>query len=166
MQEVILPVVARNISVADLVAQVMGVRARTVHQLAEHALSDHVQERKLRFAIAAVFEQHDGYAGLFARAHELPAFVDRRGAAHLHRHAFAAVHREHRQLDMRLPPRHDDGRIHVGPIYARLRLGRAKGLLTALYTNQFLCPHDAVLVAVAHGRDFDVRHIEQDVKLG
>ena len=73
--EVVLAVMAVDVPVADLLPKVMLIAAPAVDHLAEHALTDHVQQGHFLPVVAAVLKEHHGDAGVLTDAHQLPALV-------------------------------------------------------------------------------------------
>ena len=136
-----------------------------MHQLAEDALADHVEQRHLGVVVAAVFQQHQRDAGLLARAHELPAFIERRRAADLRADDFAMLHGIHGDERMRRPARHNDDRLDVlaGVDLAIIR--GAEGDDAARLAHMLLRRLNAILVDIADGRNLHVGHRQQQVEL-
>jgi len=102
-------------------AQVVLISTLQMHQLAEHALPDHVEYRQHVAPVADVFQQHVGRARHLLRGQHAPVIIERHA-----RHDFAAdgdvlVHRFDRLLCMPLPRRHDEyridarGGVHLAP---------------------------------------------------
>ena len=166
MEEVVLAIVAVDVAVAHLVAKVVGIRAGAVHHRAEHVLMDHVQQRQLGLAVAAVLQQHDGNAGFLAGMHQLPALVDGCAAADLHGRALAGADGLNGQRDVGLPAGHDDHRVHVAAVDAFVGVRGAEGGLAAGVGHGLLRALHAVGVYVAHRGDFHVGHVQQHLELG
>ena len=84
-----------------------------VHDLAQQALADHVEDRQVVAAIAPVLQHHVGHAGLFVRIDQFPALLERERRGHLAGGVLAGLHGIHRHRDMPLPRGRNDHRVEV-----------------------------------------------------
>ena len=165
VQEVILAVVAVDVTHADLLPQVMLVAAAAVDHFAEDALLDHVQQRHLFLVVAAVLQQHQRDAGSFAHMHQLPAFLQAGRAAYLHRGGDAVLHRVDGDAGVSLPAAEDEHRLDVRAAGHVLVAAGALGTDALLVFDGVLGLLHAVFIHVANHDNFHVRHGHQAADL-
>ena len=107
-------VVASFRTVGDFVPQVVLVAAFAVYDLAEQAFTHHLHYHQFVPVIAAVFQQHAVDAGLFIGVHQLPAVVQRIGAAHFGTGLLAAFHGVAAGGNVVFPCGGHHNHVHVG----------------------------------------------------
>ena len=105
---------------------------------AKDSLVDHVQQSELFLAVAAVFQQHAGNAGLFADVNQLPAFVYAGCAANFHGNALACAHGLNAQRDMGFPTSHDDDSVNILAVDALGGIGGTEGNVALGFFNDLL----------------------------
>ena len=91
-------------------AEIVGIRSVAVDDLPHHPPPYKGGREELEFAVAAVFQEHEGRFGLLVDADELFAVLHRIGAAHFERRHFARAHAVGGDRNVRFPRgRNDDG---------------------------------------------------------
>ena len=94
-------------------AEIVGIRSVAVHDLPHHPPPYKGGREELEFAVAAVFQEHEGRFGLFIDADELFAVLHRIGAAHFERRHFARAHAVGGDRNVRFPRGRDDDGVHL-----------------------------------------------------
>ena len=92
---------------------VVDVSGLAVNDLTKQPHPCHVERKKLRLAVAAVFEHHAVAARLLARLHLLPELFDSERTGHLGEHMLAVEHGAHVDRMVRFPVGDGIHNIHV-----------------------------------------------------
>ncbi len=139
-------------AVGELAAQVVAVAARAVRNLAEDALPHHVRHHQLAAAVAAVFKQHAGHAGLLRGVHERPAVLEVVGAADLDPGVNAGAHGLAGEGDVGDPVRENQHGVDVEREQLGIDFRRDGGGQPVLF-HALAGGFDAVVVEVADADD-------------
>ena len=139
-----------------LAAQVVNVGRLAVQQLADDALTDHVEVEQFLPPVAHVLHVHAVAGGLLGRVHELPHLVEGDGDRRLDEHVGAGLHGGHAHGRVGLPGGGDDDhvRLHLGehrPV--EVRVAEVELRFVTLGHDALLGPLGEVLVEVADRND-------------
>ena len=91
----------------------MKITARTMDDIAEIALTSHIEGKKFKEIVAAVLKHHTMSFGAFGCFHQLPAFIKRTGCRNLHSDMFSMFHGINSHWCMKIPACADIYQVNV-----------------------------------------------------
>ena len=147
------PVVAVFLAAGDFIPQVMMVAAGTVDNAAHHTLTNHVQNHQLPLTVAAVFQHHAGNTGFLVGFHQLPAFLQRVGAANLKGGVFSGLHGLDGQIHMGFPGGGNDDSLDFGNRQDFFGAFGFQRTLPGDFFHNIGTSGGAIRVGVVHSRD-------------
>lgn len=157
---VVKTVVAVFVAESNLVAKVVVISALAVKDLAEKTLFDHIENKHLVLAVAAVFEHHYGNSGALVRLYEIPALIEVVCAADLGTYVFTKVHTVDADLNMSVPGCGNYNTVHLGLVYNFSVIGAAvEGLISANFLAEINAFLNSVLVKVANSDNVNVLNV-------
>ena len=130
---------------------------------AEEALSHHMGHHHFRPAEAAVFQEHEGRAGFFISAHQIPAFLNAGGAAHLDAHGDSLFHGADGEGHVGFPGRNHQNRVQIARVQHFVVTAISPGGLAGFFPNRRLGLFRPVAKIIAHGDDFHALQIHQKI---
>ena len=140
-------------------AEIVGIRSVAVHDLPHHPPPYKGGREELEFAVAAIFQEHEGRFGLLVDADELFAVLHRIGAAHFERRHFARAHAVGGDRNVRFPRGRDDNGVHLFFFECFSVVGILSGRAAArLFDKRRYIPHP-VFIDVGNGDDLRLFHL-------
>ena len=144
-------VMAREVGLGDLLAQIVAIRAVAMHDLAKASRARKRRGKQLILIVAAVFHKHQRGLGLLVNVDQLPAIVNREHTADLKRHDLARLHRSGRKRQMRLPARADQHRLNVGVCKQLIGIDISKRSVSSSFLYQLDRAVYAIVIAARKG---------------
>lgn len=99
---------AVGVPVSHLPAKIVDISGLPMQQLADHALSTHVEKQQLLTPVVDVFHHHAMPARRLGRIDDIPQLLNRWGEWYLDKGVRSEPHRCHRHLSMQRPRCRDE----------------------------------------------------------
>ena len=148
---------------ADLTAQIVAVRTVAVYHLAQFAHTGQFGGEKFPFAIAAIFQEHEGNLGFLPCMDQMPAIFDAVGTAYFQTGDLTGPHRFHSQGNVCLPGSGDDNKLHIIICQQVAVIGIAGRCISPLFCDKLggrFCP---VGITVAHSHNIYIREMMKHI---